>query len=282
MTGADAIAFAHGQFCNDVRALDDGRWQWNAWLSPNGRVRAFFALLRLDANRLLIVLRGDGPVAFRDALARFVLRADVKIRVVDHAHLYGVTGDTELARFDVAVPAPNTMSRSAERIGVAVSPSRFIVIDEASTTTHEATTEEETRRWRLADIHDGIPEITTALYDAVLPHWLGLDRLNAISVRKGCYPGQEIMSRLHFKGGNKRSLYRIEFPSGHVPSPGSPIVEEGAPATVGQIVMAEKTDATTNEALAILPHASEAKTVELASAPGVHLKIIERFGLESR
>ena len=72
-----------------------------------------------------------------------------------------------------------------------------------------------------SDIRAGLPEIGAELRDQLLPQWIGLDRLGAISVRKGCYPGQEIMARLHFKGGNKRSLYRLLWPAGEVVPPGT-------------------------------------------------------------
>ena len=44
LEGPDAMAFAHAQFANDVAALAPGCWQWNAWLTPKGRVIAVFAL----------------------------------------------------------------------------------------------------------------------------------------------------------------------------------------------------------------------------------------------
>jgi tRNA-modifying protein YgfZ len=277
LTGDDAVAFAHGQFSNDVLALTDDRWQWNTWLSPQGRVRAFFALLRIDATRLLVVLRGDGAIAFRDALSRFVLRANVAIGSVDHASLYGVDGTAGLSRFGIDVPNADAISRSQDRFAIALTPSRFIVIDKSASAI-AAASDDDARRWRLADIRDGIPEIATALQDTALPQWLGLERLHAVSVRKGCYPGQEIMSRLHFKGGNKRGLYRIAIHGDAVPEAGSSIVEHGVAGHVGAIVMAERNEATLCEALAILPNAIEGKTLRLESAPAAPVEVMERFG----
>ena len=277
LTGDDAVAFAHGQFSNDVTALADGRWQWNAWLSPQGRVRAFFALLRVDATRLLVVLRGDGTDLFRDALSRFVLRAKVAIRSVDHVSLYGVDGAVGLSGFRIDVPAADAISRSQDGFAIAPTPSRFMVVN-YSASAIAAAADDDVRRWRLADIRDGIPEIATAIQDTALPQWLGLDRLHAVSVRKGCYPGQEIMSRLHFKGGNKRSLYRIAIHGDAVPQAGSSIVEEGAAGSAGTIVMAARAEAAVCEALAILPNAIEGKMLRLESAPAMRVELMERFG----
>ena len=79
LAGADAIAFAQAQFSSDLATLGNGQWQWSAWLSAQGRVRAFFHLLRLSDDRLLLWLRGGSALALRDALARFVFRAKVQI-----------------------------------------------------------------------------------------------------------------------------------------------------------------------------------------------------------
>ena len=70
LAGNDALAFAQAQFSSDATALADGTWQWSAWLSAQGRVRAFFALLRIADDRLLLILRGGSASRLRDALAR--------------------------------------------------------------------------------------------------------------------------------------------------------------------------------------------------------------------
>ena len=59
--GRDALAFAQAQFMNDVAALADGQWQWNGWLTAQGRVIALFVLLRRDAESLWLVLGDAEP-----------------------------------------------------------------------------------------------------------------------------------------------------------------------------------------------------------------------------
>mgnify|MGYP003511505905 CR=1 FL=1 len=74
--------------------------------------------------------------------------------------------------------------------------------------------------WELADIDDGVPWIHPAVADRETPQALGLERLGAYSVHKGCYPGQEIVARTHFLGRSKRSLLRFRASSSEVPAPG--------------------------------------------------------------
>ncbi|MFS6628474.1 hypothetical protein, partial [Staphylococcus aureus] len=77
--GPDALAFAHAQFSSDVRSLAVGTWQFSAWLSAQGRVRALFHLACLDEQRLLLLLRGGEAGALGEALRRYVFRSRLTI-----------------------------------------------------------------------------------------------------------------------------------------------------------------------------------------------------------
>jgi folate-binding protein YgfZ len=54
-----------------------------------------------------------------------------------------------------------------------------------------------------------------------VPQALGLEHLDAIRFDKGCYPGQEIAARLHFRGGNKRHAVRLQLDA--IAAPGTPV-----------------------------------------------------------
>ncbi|HEX4480553.1 MAG TPA: folate-binding protein [Rudaea sp.] len=266
LTGADAAAFAHAQFSNDVAALADNHWQWNAWLTPQGRVRAFFALLRLDPENLMLILRGGDAAALADALRRYVLRAKVTIRVADFGAV-GIDDPNDLATLGVDLPETNSITRNGAASAIAMSDGkRWIVLGAP----HEQVGANR-QRWTLADIRAGIPEIAPTLYEEALPYWLGLIRLGAVSVKKGCYPGQEITSRLHFKGGNKRSLYRVTFDPHFAVVAGTPIVT-GNGERVGQIVMDSD-----GEALAIIAHAAADEPLHFEETPQSLLVARERF-----
>ena len=59
-------------------------------------------------------------------------------------------------------------------------------------------------------VKNGFPFIGRAQTEQFTPHMLNLDLLNAASVDKGCYPGQEIVARTHFRGKTKRRCLRFE------------------------------------------------------------------------
>lgn len=233
ITGVDAAAFAHAQFSNDVLTLPGGHWQWNAWLSPQGRVRAFFHLRRIDADSVVLTLRGGDAQWLRAELARFVLRAKVQLHVVDAAWLAAKTQMVDR-------PTPDSP--------------------------------------RLADIRAGLPEIGVELRDHLLPQWIGLDRLGAVSVSKGCYPGQEIMARLHFKGGNKRSLYRLCWPGNALAQPGSVLRDPGGSEAGVIVTAAQDAGAGHVEALASISDSAADTALTLESSPTGVIEIVQRFG----
>jgi len=269
IAGADAVNFAHAQFSNDVRSLANGRWQWNAWLSPQGRVRALFHLLREGDEHLRVLLRGGNANELRAALAPYVLRARVTLSAIDDVLAYGECGDAPASASFALTCEPD--STAFDLAGTARR--RIILRRGASVAAPDTIGPDES--WRLADIRDGLPDLAPVLADQMLPQWLGLDRLDAVSVRKGCYPGQEVMSRLHFKGGNKRSLYRLELASTEAPEPGT-AVHTGSNEHAGQLVMAARDCDGHVEALASLADAAAGEPLQTRE-PVIRCTVRERF-----
>ena len=243
ISGADALAFADAQFASDVESLAVGSWQWSAWLSAQGRVRALFALLRTGPDAFLLWLPLGGAARTREALARFVLRAKVKLAVRSDWMLGSLSrgpaySDTERpieARLGgYAFAQPGLGARTAW-LGPGSGSGDPAALD----------------AWRLADIGAALPWIAEATEDQFVPQALDLQRLDAVRFDKGCYPGQEIAARLHFRGGNKQRLYRIALHGDADAPPGLRI--EGAPGNPGVLLYAAPRSARTREALAVLP-----------------------------
>ena len=187
--GADALAFAHAQFSSSVSALDIGQWQFSAWLDPQGRVRAFFHLARLGEDRLLLVLRGGSASDLREQLMRFVFRSKVAL-----------TADASRA----LRTGPPSALHGAEETSVAVSlgcgTHSIALVDEAGDDA-----------WQLLQLRAGWPWIPDTLLNTLLASSLSLQRLQAVTIDKGCYPGQEIVARMHFRSGYKKHLHRVEL-----------------------------------------------------------------------
>jgi hypothetical protein len=273
ISGPDAAAFAHAQFSSDVGALPDGRWQWSAWLSAQGRVRAFFRLLRSSGARMTLILNGGSASALQESLRPYLLRSKVQLRSVDGRRALGFFDVAELQEKIGLVPRGDDFveTQSLAALAAAGREERWLVVENTAAATPTDGAPQGSNRWRAADIAAGIVELDDALRDRYLPAWMNLERLGAVSVRKGCYPGQEIVARLYFKGGNKRWLHRVEFSAAELPPPGT---ELGANAEGGELLNTAWTTAPLGVGLAVLPDASVGKSLTAAALPGIVFRVV--------
>jgi folate-binding protein YgfZ len=263
IAGPDAVAFAHAQFTSDVAGLAVGNWQYNAWLSAQGRARCVFVLLRTDADHLLAWLPLGGAAVIREALARFVLRAKVKLEA-------GV--GWAFARVDGASADLQPHDVRAHGKGYAFAQpgpeERIAWLGRASAQSAQSTALD---AWRLADIAVRLPWLDPALRDEFVPQALDLPRIDAIRFDKGCYPGQEIAARLHFRGGAKRGLYRVRL-TGDKPVTAGLRVENGK-GEAGVVLYGVPSQAGEYEALCVLPDAM-AESTRIESTQGHSTEIV--------
>ena len=191
--GPDAIAFAQAQFSSNVLALPNGQWQFSAWLDAQGRVRVLFHLARLADERLRLLLRGGDAEPMVDALRRYVFRS--RVTLTASTAQYIATG--------AALPA-HIVDVHGDIVQLGCG-------------THSLRINNETpdNDWRYQQITQGWPWLPLDALNEVLPPALSLHRLGGVSIDKGCYPGQEIVARMHYRGAHKRHLHRVTL-SRHV------------------------------------------------------------------
>ena len=199
LCGRDATAFAQAQFMNEVAGLVPGHWQWNGWLTAKGRVIALFALLKLDAETLWLLLPDADPAALALQLQRFVFRSKVVIA----------------ARADLPVSGAFAMPMQAvggRFVGDATTQVELDFGGEGGSRTLRIGGNAVSQahggmdRWATFDLAHGLPRLSDSQSAQWTPQQLSLDRLRAYSIKKGCYPGQEIVARTHFLGQAKRGL----------------------------------------------------------------------------
>lgn len=211
--GVDARRFAQTQFSGDVDSLTPRQWQWNAWLTAQGRVQALMHLVDAGDGRLLAVLRGGDVQATLAGLARFLLRTQASIRPL------ACTG-----RFGGPLPMFSVQTQTGDEGIVLGFGQRSLMLGPRQS---DAIDVDAQTAWRLTDIRAGWPSLPGDGQPRFLPPALGLEHLGAVSFGKGCFPGQEIAARLHYRGGHKHRLCHIRgkvpLPAGDIRSP------DGAP-----------------------------------------------------
>jgi len=212
LSGADALVFAHAQFASDVQALNNGQWQWSTWLTAKGRVIAVFQLIRLDELQLLLLCHDGHAAMLAEALRGFIFRRKVQIcceswsvaaafqapQYADGAVVGRLPENEQLIELDMG----STAYPRCLRLGAAI---------EADSNPDFA------MAWRQADLRFGLPRLDASPAEQWTPQHLGLERLTAYSVKKGCYPGQEIVARTHFLGKAKRATQLLELAAPAVP-----------------------------------------------------------------
>jgi tRNA-modifying protein YgfZ len=180
ISGADAASFLQSQLTSDVSALSTTRPQLSAWCKPNGRIGTlgwlFLSEYGIDSGFSWFVPARSAEASLRQ-LSLFKLRAKVSL---------------QLSPLPVCDAGPFALP-DGRRLGASDSAS----LDLASE-----------NRWLLADIAKGWPSLGDG--ERFLPQMLGLERaeLAGLSLKKGCFPGQEVIARVHYKGEVKRTLAR--------------------------------------------------------------------------
>ena len=162
-----------------------------------------------------------------------------------------------------AVPGTRLLRLDSARVLIVVEHERGHALTEALTAKLPPLS---TDLWDWTNIRAGIPYITPATQDQFVPQMANLDLINGVSFTKGCYPGQEIVARMHYLGKLKQRMYLAAVPDDELPQPGDKLYspDTGEQAT-GMIVNAVRGPDGRPTALAVL-HSESFKRGE------VHLK----------
>jgi folate-binding protein YgfZ len=207
IAGPDAGSFLQAQTMNDVRGLDAMHWHWNGWLNAKGRLIALFALLKLADDDYLAVLPDFPAQELAPLLQRFVFRAKLKLRVLDDLIC---AADLSPADSNDSIPRDQAVGerQSGLRLDWSGESQRrhLLLLPEDQVAPVDPACDAE---WLAADLAHGLPRLSSTQRENWTPQMLSLERLQAFSLKKGCYPGQEIVARTHYLGKAKRGLRRI-------------------------------------------------------------------------
>ena len=113
-------------------------------------------------------------------------------------------------------------------------------------------------------IEQGHPAIAAQQSEKFTPHMLNLDLLGAVSVTKGCYPGQEVVARTHYRGATKRRMLRFESSA---PVSAGDKVSDGD-RDIGEVLISAGT-----ELLAVVPKDKQDQTLTAGAASLLNLPL---------
>ncbi len=216
-SGEDAPVFLQGQLSCDVRKINPHTAQYGSCCTPKGRMLASF-LIWQNSSGYLMQIPISLLITLEKRLSMYVLRS--KVRLNNDSDRYvriGVAGNraSEVveeifgATSDPFLGVINSEHDSILRLAQ----NRFEIV---TTPEHAPELWEHLRKyatpvgrfcWDWLEIKAGIPIITPATQEQFVPQMTNLEAIGGISFQKGCYPGQEIVSRTQYLGKIKRRMY---------------------------------------------------------------------------
>ena len=223
VSGEDAAGFLQGVLTNDVEKLAPREARYAALLTPQGKILFDFLVVRLSGEPGAGVLL-DCPAALASDLAKrlgfYKLRAKVTVadESADHGIVAYVGDGPEIAPGAIRYADPRAEGLGAREI---LPRARAESIGTNARAAYEA------RRISL-----GVPAggVDFAFGDA-FPADADMDLLNGVDFAKGCYVGQEVVSRMRHRGGVRKRILRVRL-DGEAPAVGTPVLDGELPVGV--------------------------------------------------
>ena len=272
--GAEAQAFLHNQLTCDVAALESGKSTYGSYCTPKGRVLATFLLWR-KGDEYFVQLPSSLRELIQKQLSKYILRAKVKVAdATPEYSLIGVTGKDAATLARRAAPDETVIRLADERYEIAAPRERGQAILEALASDAEKVGPE---HWDWLDIRAGVPVILPATQEAFVPQMLNLDLIGGVSLTKGCYPGQEIVARMHYRGTLKQRMYLANIAGSDTPQSGDRLYSPGfGEQACGTIVNSARSPEGGSDVLAVIQIASAEKgNVHWKSSSGPILRLMQ-------
>jgi folate-binding protein YgfZ len=189
LTGSEVQSFLQGQFSNDIDTLEDGVVQLNAYCQHQGKIMALIWVMKRDDEFYL---------SFPQTLSAEIVKKLTMFKMMSDVTIKDITN--ELLQFGVVdeVVGGVFVINEQQSIVLVDSSNEFKLSDESE--------------WEATCIANEVPEVELATVEKFVPQLLNLD-INEVGVNftKGCYPGQEVVARLHYLGKSKRRMRAFEF-----------------------------------------------------------------------
>lgn len=231
VAGADADAFLQGQLSNDIRRLSATQAQLTSLNSAKGRLLAILHAMR-EGEDILLELHRSILDSMLKRLRMYVLRSKVTLVEAGDRAIFGLAGPDAAAVLErLGLPAPQGPLACGAADGTSVVrrlgavPRYTILFPVSRAPEFEArlaalTTPAQAENWQALDLEAGVPTIYPQTQDRFVAQMCNLDTLDGISFDKGCYTGQEVIARVHYRGAVKRHMNLLRLP-GPAPEPGA-------------------------------------------------------------
>lgn len=246
--GSDAKAFLQGQITCNLAYVSDERSSLGARCTPKGRMLSSFRVL-LENDGYLLAMNHEILVSQLAELQKYAVFS--KSKLSDDSALWSrfglYQGDAALTALGIDLPKEiNSTVHHNNMIAIRVSEhltELWVSADEGPCLRKRLLNllpEAPLNTWLLGEIRSGIGHVSPATREQFIPQMLNLPALDAVSFKKGCYTGQEIVARMQYLGKLKRHMYRFQLASADIPAPGTALLSPVHSSAVGEVVSAAR------------------------------------------
>ena len=229
--GEDAEAFLHGQFTNHIKNLGSA-FRLAAYCQPQGRILALMRVFKKEDSYYL-VMSCDLVDGFIKRLSMFILRSKVAIKLRDDLTVYGLIGTQgDLPAVDEIVLQGEVVLARVADWG---NQQRAMAIGSKTLLASQYPKAGDSARWFESEIETGTPWIFAKTKEAFIPQWINLEKIGGLVFDKGCYPGQEIISRVQHIGSTPRRMTIVKADSNVALSANDDVFFDGE--ACGNVVM---------------------------------------------
>lgn len=264
ISGPEAEKFLQGQCTCDIRRLANHDVLLGAHCNHKGRMISSFYAFLIAPNTVGLRMHKSILEIALNALKKYSVFSKVELRLGTEYRLIGLWGDDAECALDPAFPMPET-----NHSGVNCDTGSIIRHDinlleiwlksEAAEqqwqilATHSSLASPS--EWNATCIKAGIGEVRIETTETFIPQMLNFQEIDGISFNKGCYTGQEVVARMHYRGKLKKHMYRATIGIKHsVPKPGASLyaMTDTGSKNIGTVVIAAA-GAKAIEILAVVP-----------------------------
>jgi folate-binding protein YgfZ len=284
VSGEDAQSFLQNLLSNDIREVSSSQAQFSSFNSAKGRMLANFLISR-EGEDYLLQLPASLTEAMRKKLSMYVLRAKVKITdISENLIVLGLSGtDSQKILNNQGIILPeSTLGKSQTPTGslIKFSETRFqlnVNPEQAESlwlSLSAQATPAGNACWDWLNIRAGLPVILPETQEQFVPQMANFDLIGGINFKKGCYPGQEIVARMHYLGKLKRRMYLAHLDS--TAKAGDELYgTDPAGQSCGMIANAAAAPGGGFDVLAVIQTESyEANAVHLSSGAALHFEAL--------
>jgi len=225
VSGEEAQSFLQNLLTNDVNALAINQSQLSGFCNAKGRLFAIFQLVRRDGYYQLVLPKTMGSV-LQQRLSMFILRSKVTISNESESTVCIGLSNINNAVFDqLNIPDDMMMGDKLSRRQLCIS--SLESVNKLLLKLQEQQCQlSSDMLWEKANIEAGIPAIYPETKEKFTPQQVNLDLVNGVSFSKGCYPGQEVVARLHYLGKPSRRMFLAEVNTQNLPNIGDEVTTD--------------------------------------------------------